>query len=208
MAVTCDACKRDCIWAEFGSGHSTCTECGNIQFSGYFDADAWRPSENLVPRVTYTRRKRFKKYMARACQQQSSSTVPDATWKYLLDRAPYRSPQHIVRTLKKAKGLKKKCYDSLPVLTANLCDVDVPTLTDTDTDACYRLFDVIDQAVPQGQPFVSYMFTLEYILHKIDRTDVLPYLSRIQCRKRRVHYNGVLDGIFGTHVHVPAIVYM
>ena len=61
---------------------------------------------------------------------------------------------------------------------------------------------------PRSAPAKRLRLRLEYILHKIGRPDILPYLSRIQCRKRRVHYNGVLDGIFGTHVHVPAIVHM
>ena len=32
----------------------------------------------------------------------------------------------LIRALKAAKHLKRKCYDSLPVLARNLCDCPVP----------------------------------------------------------------------------------
>ena len=53
---------------------------------------------------------------------QSQSSIPPATWDYLLQNAPYSSPQAIVRRLKKApKSVRKKCYDSLPLLVHHLC---------------------------------------------------------------------------------------
>ena len=203
----CTNCGNE-IWSEFGSGLSSCCRCGNTTFVGFSTSDVWSPSENLVPRVSYTRRKRFKKYLNRACQHQAVSTVPDATWEYLLDHRPYRTAQDIIRTLKAAKHLKRKCYDSLPVLVRELVGTDVPMLNALEKERCMQLFDKVDGHVGLKVPFVSYLYTLEYCLHKIGRQDLLPYLSRIQCRKRRAKYNIMLDGLFGTPCHVPEIVHM
>ena len=193
-------------WQEFGSGLSSCCRCGLTRFMGFSTSDVWSPSENLVPRVSYTRKKRFKKYLNRACQMQALSTVPDSTWRYLLAHRPYRTAKDIIRTLKAAKHLKRKCYDSLPVLVRELCEIQVPRLSDMEKDKCLSLFDTIDGHIGSSSPFVSYLFVLEYVLHKISRQDMLPYLSRIQCRKRRAKYNGMLDSIFGCPCRVPAII--
>ena len=209
MDTKCPSCKKSGCFVEFGSGFASCMKCGDTRFSGFSVADVWSPSENLVPRASYTRRKRFKKYLNRACQQQTVCTVPDATWQYLLENGPYRTPRDIIRKLKAAKNLKRKCYDSLPVLARNLCVAcTVPLLSKEEQDECLRIFDKIDKNVPTGQPFVSYLYTLEYCLHKIERQDILPFLSRIQCRKRRARYNVQLNNIFGTPCSVPEIVYM
>ena len=201
------ACKKCCStqWEEFGGGFSTCMVCGHIGFCGFALSDMWSCAETLVPRVSYTRKKRFKKYLNRACLNQGVATVPDATWEYLMSRGPYRTPHDVIRTLKGAKTLKRKCYDSLPVLARELCNCEVPLLSEGEKRTCLELFDRVDAAVPAEQPFVSYMFTLEYCLHKIGRQDLLPFLSRIQCRKRRSNYNKQLDAIFGTPCHVPEL---
>ena len=206
--MECPSCNKMGCFVEFGGGFATCTKCGDTRFQGFSAEDVWSPSENLVPRASYTRRKRFKKYLSRACQQQTVCTVPDATWEYLLDNGPYRTPRDIIRTLKAAKHLKRKCYDSLPVLASNLCDCPVPMLTTKEQTECLRIFDMIDKNVPRGQPFVSYLYTLEYCLHKIGATRLLPFLSRIQCRKRRARYNLQLNDIVGVEITVPEIVHM
>ena len=203
----CKVCENT-IWAEIGSGLASCCKCGDTIFRGFSTKDMWSPAENLVPQVSYTRRKRFKKYLNRACQHQAVSTVPDMTWHYLLKNGPYRTAQDIIRTLKAAKHLKRKCYDSLPVLVRELCGIDVPMLSAPEKTECMELFDTIDGHVGLKVPFVSYLYTLEYCLHKIGRQDLLPFLSRIQCRKRRAKYNVMLDKLFGTPCHVPEIVHM
>ena len=147
-------------------------------------------------RSAYTRLKRFKKYLMRAMRQQSSCTVPRDTWDYLLSKRPYRDAKHIQWTLKQARHLKRKCYDSLPFLTAALCPhVQVPTITQCEKKQALDLFQTIDFAVQNG-PFVSYLFCLEYILRKLGRSDMCSHINRIQCPKRREKYTIMLDGIF------------
>ena len=203
---SCKNCDNK-IWEQLGSGLSSCCRCGNTTFVGFSSSDVWSPCENLVPRVSYTRRKRFKKYLNRACQHQAVSTVPDATWAYLLGNRPYRTAQDIIRALKAAKHLKRKCYDSLPVLVRELIGTAVPMLNDMEKERCMLLFDKVDVHVGCKVPFVSYLYTLEYCLHKIGRRDLLPFLSRIQCRKRRAKYNVMLDDLFGTPCHVPELLH-
>ena len=141
----------------------------------------------------YTRTKRFVKYLNRASMKQSVNSVPDDTWEYLLQHAPYNSPAHILRTLKKAK-LKRKCYDCLPLLTHHLCpDITAQALGARTTAREY--FDVIDQAFPHTGSFMSYLYVLEFILIKVGRQDMLPYISRIQCQKRRAKYGTRLAAI-------------
>jgi len=84
-------------------------------------------------------------------------------------------------------------------------DCPVPELYHTEIAECYRLFDAVDTAFGSG-PFISYLYVLEYILHKIKRSDLCPYLSRIKCRKRRFKYNVQLNNIFGSPCTVPPVV--
>jgi len=49
-------------------------------------------------------------------------------------------------------------------------------------------FRVIDRAFPDKGSFMSYMYVLEFVMVNIGRADMLPYISRIQCRKRRAKY--------------------
>ena len=152
----------------------------------------------LKPAATYTRIKRFRKYLQRAGMQQSATTVPEATWDYLVAHKPYRTPAHIVRQLKKApKHVRKKCYDSLPFLVTLLCPhITVPQLTEADKLAAMNAFRKLDNAYCTGEPFVSYLFALEYILNQIGRGDIVPYINKICCRKRRHAYQRRLERIF------------
>ena len=145
---------------------------------------------------SYTRLKRFKKYLCRAMRQQSSCTVPRETWDYLLAHRPYRTTKHIQLTLKRARHLKRKCYDSLPFLTSLLCPhIKVPHLQEEEKAKAIQMFNTIDAAIQVG-PFVSYLFALEYILELIGRSDMLPFINKIQCRKRRHAYRCRLRKIY------------
>ena len=147
--------------------------------------------------ATYTRVKRFKKYLQRASRTQSASTIPQQTWDYLLEHAPYRSPGAIIRRLKKARHIRKKCYDSLPFLTQMLCpNIEVPHLSELDKANAVRCFQKLDNAYGNGEPFVSYLYALEYILELVGRQDVLPFINKISCRKRRARYRIRLRRIF------------
>ena len=88
-----------------------CTSCGVEDFNSIITTEHAHISYcvPLKSVATYTRVKRFKKYLQRASMAQSASTIPQLTWDYLLEGRPYRSPAHIVRRLKKApKNIRKK----------------------------------------------------------------------------------------------------
>ena len=148
--------------------------------------------------VTYTRHKRFRKYLQRAAMQQSGASVPQSTWEYLFKRAPFKTPRGIISHLKNApKNIRKKCYDCLPLLIKTLCPhLHVPTLPESDKYQALAAFRELDHAYTKGEPFVSYLFALEYILQLIGRSDLLPFINKIQCRKRRLAYRCRLDAIF------------
>ena len=102
-----------------------------------------------------------------------------------------------MHTLKKSK-LKRKCYDSLPLLVSHLCPGHVvPMLSEIERKQAVKLFGEIDNklaAMPE-QPFCSYLYVLEYILYALGRSDMVPYCSRIQCRKRREKYRVLLTSV-------------
>ena len=122
-----------------------------------------------------------------------------------MESMPYASPQAIVRKLKKApKKIRKKCYDSLPLLVHNLCPtLCVPRLCEREKKSAVRAFLVLDSAYNKGEPFVSYLYALEYILKLIGRADVLPYINKISCRKRRHAYKLRLNRIFQGFSSIP-----
>jgi len=57
------------------------------------------------------------------------------------------------------------------------------------------VFHRIDNSIRMG-PFVSYLFCLEYIFVHMKRADMLPFINKIKCPKRRMAYTRRLDGIF------------
>ena len=180
-----------------GYGLDFCMMCGVGKRANLARHLQYTQQERIPGHQSYTRLKRFKKYLCRAMRQQSSCTVPRDTWDYLLSKRPYRDAKHIQWTLKQARHLKRKCYDSLPFLTAALCpNVQVPTMTQVEKKVALDLFQTIDIAIKEG-PFISYLFCLEYILRKMGRLDLCEHINRIQCPKRREKYTVRLDGIFG-----------
>jgi len=179
-----------------GFGIDVCMTCGLGTAGVIADHNPYVLRDRIVSQTTYTRRKRFKKYLLRANRSQSANTVPCETWAYLIERGPYQNPGQIHRTLKVAKHLKRKCYDSLPLLCMHLCDgLKVPRLSDMDILNSMRLFAVIDRRLDRDS-MISYLFCLEYILKKIGREDMLPFISRIKCARRRAHYKERLDRMF------------
>ena len=139
---------------------------------------------------------------------QSQNSIPRTTWDYLLDGAPYKSPGAVVRRLKKApKKIRKKCYDSLPLLVHHLCPkCKVPTLNEKEKTAAVRAFMTLDRAYNEGEPFVSYLYALEFILELIGRSDMLPFINKISCRKRRSAYRHRLQHVFrnfSSMLHAP-----
>ena len=192
---SCGACRR--ITTDYGS--TVCTVCGIEDMSQIFSVESAYFSYQvpLHTAVTYTRFKRFRKYLQRAAMEQSVCSVPESTWKYLLQRT-YRNPREIIRYLKRApKHIRKMCFESLPLLTRQLCpNCTIPQLTATDKYRALESFRKLDQAYRFGEPFVSYLYALEYILEFIGRSDVLPFINKIQCRKRRAAYRFRLDGVF------------
>jgi len=115
-------------------GTLVCGSCGNENFGNLLTAACSTHSYSvpLQSNATYTRLKRFKKYLNRSTMSQSQNSIPAATWDYLLAGSPYSGPDAIVRRLKKApKHIRKKCYDSLPLLVHHLCpDIRVPRLSE------------------------------------------------------------------------------
>jgi ribosomal protein L37AE/L43A len=191
----CVACKS-AVFDYIGAGLRSCTQCGMTLLGQMEEYGAmWCPNEQMV-RSCYTRLRRFKKYLSRACHMQSCSTVPDETWEYLFARVPFNGPKSIMRCLKKSK-LKRKCYDSLALMTKHLCsEWDVPSMTDGEFRHALEMFGVVDEHFKDKKSFCSYLYVLEYILRKMGRDDIVPFVSVIQCCRRRNDYQSLLDRIF------------
>ena len=202
MEPPCSECESalDVRVTEYGT--LVCTRCGVENFSWVLSSQS-SYSSYCVPlhsHATYTRVKRFRKYLQRASMQQSTSTIPACTWEYLFQGCPYTRPASIVRRLKKApKHIRKKCYDSLPLLIKQLCPhIQVPRLTEADKFRAMSAFRTLDEAYQNGEAFVSYLYALEYILNRIDRGDMVPFINKICCRKRRAAYHARLNNIFSS----------
>lgn len=198
---TCPHCENVAYWDLHYNGSASCTSCGTLSTANAFEGfettyiHGYSPLNTLQQNAVYTRLKRFQKYLNRASMRQSMNSVPDDTWRYLIDRGPYNSPGHILRTLKKSK-LKRKCYDCLPLLTHHLCaHINVPKLVEREYRQALEYFRAIDEAFPIRGSFMSYLFILEFILCELGRPDMLPFISRIHCRKRRDKYQTHLTSV-------------
>ena len=206
METPCEHCRAK-AWIYHFNGRASCSSCGILSFV----STSWQPNylhafqamNRLQQNHVYTREKRFKKYIQHAARQQSMNSIPDKTWEYLLAHRPYRCVQDILRTLKKSK-LKNKCYDCLPMMVNELCPhIRVPNISAEECNEALELFSVIDRKYDDSKTaFVSYIFILEYILDIMGRSDMLPFLSRIQCTRRRTVYRQKLNKIFNRKLSV------
>ena len=68
------------IFEESGFGLDFCTQCGVGKPGSIMTLNGFVRQDRLSGHQSYTRRKRFKKYLFRAMRMQSSSTVPQETW--------------------------------------------------------------------------------------------------------------------------------
>ena len=198
----CTSCSRPGLWDFHQNGSASCTMCGTLTHGaagGFTESNFLHPFQlvsMLQQSQTYTRKKRFRKYLHRVSRTQVLTSIPNQTWIYLLKHRPYLGPKDIMSTLKKSH-LQRKCYDSLPMMTHHLCPhLFVPILTEEEKNNGLYMFDIIDQAYPKNESFISYVFILEFILIRLGRSDMLPFISRIQCNKRRADYERQLSAIF------------
>ena len=182
-----------------GFGLDFCCQCGLGRTGMVGEVNEWFPSDRVMWVCNYTRQKRFKKYLNRANRNQSCATIPAETWQYLMKHAPYKGPREIYNRLKRGKGIKRKCYDSLPLICQHLCEGNVPTLSDLEVREAMRHFNTIDSHVERsGDRMISYIFCLEFILKKMGRHDMLPYVAKIKCPRRRRNYQQKLSEILGS----------
>lgn len=174
-------------------------KCGLCQPGAITELNQYVSADRIMPSSCYTKRKRFKKYLMRANRNQSANTVPPETWRYLIRHGPYKRPEELYRRLKAAKGLKRKCYDSLPLMCSHLCSTKVPSLTSDEINHAMRQFDIIDRHIQRnGEPMISYLFCLEFILRKMNRFDMIVFINRIKCPKRRRMYHERLTSMFAS----------
>ena len=204
MHAATEPCECESTFFEDeGFGIECCLKCGLARASKTTGHFGFCEQDRLVGNQSYTRLKRFRKYLCRAMRQQSNCSVPRETWDYLLSKRPFRNARHIQMVLKQARHLKRKCYDSLPFLTSMLCPhVTLPHITESEKQVAIQMFNVVDTAIREG-PFVSYLYCLEYILKRMQRPDVCEHINKIQCPKRRAAYKVRLDKIFREHTGLP-----
>ena len=84
-------------------------------------------------------------------------------------------------------------------MTRYMCPhVRVPTMLHSEARLAERAFAEIEGGFPKNAKFVSYLYLLEHVLIRIGRKDMLPFLNRIQCPKRRRQYE---ERIRSHHAH-------
>ena len=191
----CTGCGNASQFLEGGFGLDTCLMCGLACRGAINEFQQYVSNDRVMVYCTYTRRKRFRKYLMRANRNQSASTVPAETWKHLMKFAPFSTPSELHRCLKAAKHLKRKCYDSLPLMCSHLCSCPVPSLDEKEILRAMQVFSDIDRALRDG-PMISYLYCLEFVLKRIGRADLVPFINCIKCPKRRSAYQERLRAVF------------
>ena len=197
MEDHCLGCGNPERFLEGGFGLDICLVCGLCKKGAITELQQYISSDRTMTSCTYTRKKRFRKYLMRANRNQSANTVAPETWEHLMKFAPFGTPGELHRCLKAAKHLKRKCYDCMPLMCAHLCTGKVPSLSQAEFHRALVNFNTIDRTLRDTQqPMISYLFCLEFILKKIGRDDMVPYINRIKCSKRRQTYSARLRRIF------------
>ena len=85
----------------------------------------------------------------------------------------------------------------MPLMCTHLCEGTVPSLASAEITRAMHYFDTIDRTLrANNEPMISYLFCLEFVLRKLGREDMLVFINRIKCPKRRHCYHDRLSNIF------------
>ena len=176
-------------------GFYVCMYCGSMQNQRvYIMPSAYGRAPARPP---YCRQKRFVKLLHNTW----ASRIPrccDLFMKSLDSINPKTTPQ-ILTFIRDSTHRKFKRYDCLALLSIKILHHTIPPLTAEQIAWCTGVFQKIEiRHRKVGGIFPCYPWTIERCLETLHRRDLLEYIHKLKCPRRRSRYECIYGNLF-TH---------
>ena len=138
-------------------------------------------------RPPYCRKKRFNKLLYNVWGARSPR-MEDALVRYIEKNNP-QNASDILSLIRKSKQRSFKRYDCISKLCVDLLRHRPTPLSQNHIQMCMGIFQRVElHHRVIGGCFPAYSFLLELCMYTIDRVDLLQYIHRLKCEKRRMLY--------------------
>ena len=167
------------------AGFRVCAACGQQDLCPIFI----RPHACQLPaaRPPYSRRKRFQKLLHNAWSARLPSMRDDFV-KYIQKHAP-KTPQRIIELIRTANRREFKRYDCISRLSIEFLGHRPRPLTPCQISECMGIFQRVEIVHRRARGvFPAYSFLIELCLVKVGRPDLIQYIHRLKCPRRRSTY--------------------
>ena len=163
-----------------------CVVCGVVQ--SFLVASVGFTLGGATARVPYSRLKRFQRVFSNAFGLRVARLSPKLLQEF--DRTPPLSTQDLFRQIKGFKHREMKRYDAIAFLSVQMLSHKIKPLTQGElVVANSRFRDVESTHSFCGGTFPAYSWVVERILTIINRGDLMQYVHRLKCPKRRRLYD-------------------
>ena len=183
----------------FDAGFRVCASCGQQDACPIFI----RPHACQLPaaRPPYCRKKRFQKLLHNVWSARLPN-MKDRFVQYIQENKP-ETPAQIIELIRTAKPREYKRYDCISRLSIEFLNHRPKPLTQCQISECMGIFERVE-IVHRRQKgvFPAYSFLIELCLVKVDRPDLIQYIHRLKCPRRRSRYLKLYEHCFH-HTTVP-----
>ena len=174
-------------------GLATCRICGIARTA---------PIQNIVRycppcsnRAPYSRRKRFLRLLSNTYASRVSKVHTDLL-KALMHHEP-KQIQDIYQFIRTSKNAHFKRYDALGFLAWHLLGQRVEPLSPNQGKWADFVFRRVETRHVQVRgTFPAYSWIIEQVLTSLNRTDLLPYVHQLKCKRRRHVYMKTYGSLF------------
>ena len=169
--------------------HYCCRECGRrspgrIYSMPYGGGGGHRPGST---RLRYSRIRRFSRILSNVFAHRCP-TVDNRLMK-LICEADLQGPAEVFRHIRSLEARWAKRYDACAYLCVNVLNHKIPPLCRDDMAYCLGRFRMVETLHRyHGGSFPAYSWIAERLLFHVNRGDLVPYIHRLKCRRRRKTY--------------------
>ena len=187
-------CPRGAV-IETGWGLNICSQCGvtvGVPISLLVNYAV--PCSGRPP---YSKHKRFAKLLCHSYGHRVSRIHPSLIEK--LNKTVISSAVDIYNLIRASKGTKMKRYDAIASLCIYKLGSTITPLNHNQNMWASHIFrDVVSLHARNRGTFPAYSWCIEKCLIALGREDLLRYVHRLKCKKRRTVYEHVYGHLFKT----------
>ena len=181
-----------------------CSRCGHVLDKRIIYHTSHNQQLMQTLKTPYDRRKRFNRLLAN-CFGSRCSVIPEDLHVYLLSKKP-RTTEDIYKYIRESKKKSHKRYDALALLSIIFLGEKITPLPESITKSADLLFILVQERHHiLNDTFPCYSWIIEKILRKNNRVDLLKFVNRLKCTRRRWYYERDYGHIFNSSIQASPV---